>query len=165
MLRGSNDKVLISRGVKVFLVPFYQRWQELMNKKTLDIYQYKIMTSLSAMKEMVEVIKKTQEGLFISDANMEACRQELLFILGQDKILEKYNRAILNRLRNVLSDFSKKDAEQSRSRMLHRLNYVINQIETTYLRNALRELKQAIIDGNMKDMELYIKQERIENGK
>lgn len=156
MLRGSNDKVLISRGVKVFLVPFYQRWQELMNKKTLDIYQYKIMTSLSAMKEMVEVIKKTQEGLFISDANMEACRQELLFILGQDKILEKYNRAIFNRLRNVLSDFSKKDAEQSRSRMLHRLNYVINQIETTYLRNALRELKQAIIDGNMKDMELYI---------
>ena len=37
MLKGSNDKVLINRGVKAVIVSFYQRWQELMHKKTLDI--------------------------------------------------------------------------------------------------------------------------------
>ena len=83
MLKGSNDKVLINRGVKAVIVPFYQRRQELMHKKTLDIYQYRIMTSLSAMKELVLVIKKTKEGLFTSDANIEACRKELLYILNQ----------------------------------------------------------------------------------
>ena len=41
------------------------------------------MTSLSAMKELVLVIKKTKEGLFTSDANIEACRKELLYILNQ----------------------------------------------------------------------------------
>lgn len=35
MLNGSNDKVLINRGVKAVIVPFYQRRQELMHKKTL----------------------------------------------------------------------------------------------------------------------------------
>lgn len=59
MLWGNNDEALIRRGVNEAVVPFYQRWQELLNKKTLDIYQYKVMTSLSAMKEMVRVIKKT----------------------------------------------------------------------------------------------------------
>lgn len=156
MLSGYNDKVLIGSGVKEEVVPFYQRWQELMNRKTLDIYQYKIMTSLTAMKEMVQVIKKTQAGLFITDANIKACREELLFILTQDKVLMKYNKAILNRLQNTLKGESEKDAVRYRSRILHRLNYVINQIDGNYLRNALNELKQTIINQNMEDMELYI---------
>lgn len=156
MLSGYNDKVLIGSGVKEEVVPFYQRWQELMNRKTLDIYQYEIMTSLTAMKEMVQVIKKTQAGLFTTDANIKACREELLFILTQDKVLIKYNKAILNRLQNTLKGESEKDAVRYRSRILHRLNYVINQIDGNYLRNALNELKQTIINQNMGDMELYI---------
>ena len=70
MLSGNNNEMLINSGVREEAVPFYQRWQELMNRKTLDIYQYKIMTSLTAMKEMAEVIKKTQSGLFTTDANI-----------------------------------------------------------------------------------------------
>lgn len=156
MLSGYNDEMLISSGVREEVVPFYQRWQELMNKKTLDIYQYKIMTSLTAMQEMVEVIKKTQAGLFTTDANIKACREELLFILNHDKVLMKYNRAILNRLEYTLRGESEKDAVHYRNRILHRLNYVINQIDADYLRHALNELRQTIIDRNMEDMELYI---------
>ena len=114
------------------------------------------MTSLTAMKEMVEVIKKTQAGLFTTDANIKACREELLFILNQDKVLMKYNRAILNRLQNTLRGESEKDTVHYRNRILHRLNYVINQIDVDYLRHALNELRQTIIDRNMEDMELYI---------
>ncbi len=156
MLSGNNNEMLINSGVREEAVPFYQRWQELMNRKTLDIYQYKIMTSLTAMKEMAEVIKKTQSGLFTTDANIKACREELLFISNQDKVLMKYNKAILNRLQNALSGESEKDAVHYRNRILHRLNYVIKRIDEDYLRNALNELKQAIIDRNMEDMELYI---------
>ena len=156
MLSGNNNEMLINSGVREEAVPFYQRWQELMNRKTLDIYQYKIMTSLTAMKEMAEVIKKTQSGLFTTDANIKACREELLFISNQDKVLMKYNKAILNRLQNALSGESEKDPVHYRNRILHRLNYVIKRIDEDYLRNALNELKQAIIDRNMEDMELYI---------
>lgn len=153
MLKGSNDEILVSRGIKAIVVSFYQRWQELMNKKTLDIYQYKIMTSLSAMKELVLVIRKTKEGLFTSDANMEACRKELLFILNRDKVMEKHYRAILNSLRSALGKASKTEAEKNR--LLYRLNYVINQIDRTYLEDALEELKWAILKHDMEDMEVY----------
>lgn len=156
MLSGYNDEMMINCGVKEEVIPFYQRWQELMNRKTLDIYQYKIMTSLTAMKEMVQVIKKTQAGLFTTNANIKACREELLFILNQDKVLKKYNRAILNRLQHSLNGESEKDAVHYQNRILYRLNYVINQIDAEYLQHALTELKQAVIERNMEDMESYI---------
>ena len=153
MLNGSNDKVLINRGVKAVIVPFYQRWQELMHKKTLDIYQYKIMTSLSAMKELVLVIKKTKEGLFTSDANIEACRKELLYILNRDRVMEMYHKAILNSLRHVLGKVPKAEAEKNR--LLYRLQYAINQIEQVYLKEAIDELKQAILKCDIEGVEAY----------
>lgn len=69
------------------------------------------MTSLSAMKELVLVIKKTKEGLFTSDANIEACRKELLYILNHDKVMGMYHKAILNSLRKVLGKVPKAEAE------------------------------------------------------
>lgn len=153
MLKGSNDEILLNRGVKAIVIPFYQLWQELMHKKTLDIYQYKILASLSAMKELVSIIKKTKDGLFISDANIEACRKELLFILNRDKVMEKHYRAISNSLRNVLGKAPKSDAEKNR--LLYRLKYAINQMEHTYLEAALDELKQAILNCNIGDIEAY----------
>ncbi|MCM1214221.1 MAG: hypothetical protein NC331_01895 [Lachnospiraceae bacterium] len=153
MLKGSNDEILLSRGGKTIVVPFYQLWQELMHKKTLDIYQYRIFTSLSAMKELVLVIEKTKEGLFISDANIEACRKELLFLLNRDKVMEMHYRTISNSLRNVLGKAPKSDAEKNR--LLYRLKYAINQIEHTYFEMALDGLKRAIIDCNIEDIEVY----------
>ncbi len=153
MLKGSNDEILLGRGVKEIAIPFYQLWQELMHKKTLDIYQYKIFTSLSAMKEFVMVIKKTKEGLFTSDANIEACRKELLFILNRDKVMGRHYRTISNSLRNILGKTLKSDAEKNR--LLYRLKYVINQIEHTYLGIALDELKEAIINCNIENIEAY----------
>lgn len=43
MLREQNDKLLRQKGVKEQVIPFYQIWQELVNEKTLDIYQYRIL--------------------------------------------------------------------------------------------------------------------------
>ena len=102
MLSGSNDEKLTNKKVDLKVVPFYQVWQELVHVQTLDVYQYRVLTSFSALKELLSVIKKTQQGLFTTDDNIEACRLETLYILKQDKVLEKYNKALLNRLQAAL---------------------------------------------------------------
>ena len=42
MLKNQNDEQLKQRGISEKVIPFYQVWQELVNAKTLDIYQYRI---------------------------------------------------------------------------------------------------------------------------
>lgn len=92
MLSGSNDSKLTSQQVDPKVVPLYQVWQELVHVQTLDVYQYRVLTSFSALKELLSVIKKTQQGLFTTDDNIDACRLETLYILKQDKALKKIIR-------------------------------------------------------------------------
>ena len=92
MLSGSNDSKLTSQQVDPKVVPLYQVWQELVHVQTLDVYQYRVLTSFSALKELLSVIKKTQQGLFTTDDNIDACRLETLYILKQDEALEKIIR-------------------------------------------------------------------------
>ena len=102
MLSGNNDEKLVRKHVDAKVVPFYQVWQELVHAQTLDVYQYRVLTSFSALKELLAVIEKTQQGLFTTDDNIEACRLETLYIVKQDKVLEKYNKSLLNRLEAAL---------------------------------------------------------------
>ena len=90
MLKGQNDEQLRQNAVKNKVVPFYQMWQELVNEKTLDIYQYRVLTSLSALEELAEVLKKTIAGVFTNDANVESCREETLYILNSDMMIDNY---------------------------------------------------------------------------
>ena len=92
MLSGSNDSKLTSQQVDPKVVPLYQVLQELVHVQTLDVYQYRVLTSFSALKELLSVIKKTQQGLFTTDDNIDACRLETLYILKQDKALKKIIR-------------------------------------------------------------------------
>ena len=50
MLSGSNDEKLTNKKVDLKVVPFYQVWQELVHVQTLDVYQYRVLTSFSALK-------------------------------------------------------------------------------------------------------------------
>ena len=153
MLRGNNDQQLIEKGIHKEVIPFYQIWQELVHEKTLDVHQYRVLTSLSAMKELTEVLKKTLDGLFNSDANIEACREELLYILAHDRIMKKYYKAILNRIQFALGNMKKSEADKSR--LLFQLRYMIQEIEPNYLRFALEELKESIITRNIDEIEFY----------
>lgn len=114
MLRGQNDEVLIQKNVNEIVIPFYQIWQEMVNEKTMDIYQYRILTSLSALEELADVLRKTMAGIFTNDANIESCREETLYILNSDMIMEKYYKAIANRLRFGIGKKLKTDAEKTR---------------------------------------------------
>lgn len=109
MLREQNNELLRQKGVNDTLIPFYQIWQELVNEKTMDIYQYRVLTSLSALEELAEVLRKTMSGIFTNDANIESCREETLYILNSDMILNKYYKAIANRLRFSIGQKPKTD--------------------------------------------------------
>ncbi len=153
MLKGYNDKELRKKGVKEILIPFYQIWQELVNEKTLDIYQYRILTSLSALEELAEVLKKTLAGVFTNDANVESCREETLYILNADLIMEKYYKGIMNRLRFSLGAKPKTDAEKTR--LLALVNYAHNKILYSYEKYAIQELKNSILINSIKEIEFY----------
>ena len=114
MLKGNNDQQLSAQNIYECAIPFYQIWQELVSEKTLDVYQYRVLNSLNALKEFVEVMKKTIKGLFNSDANVEACKEEILDILKKDRILRKHYKALLNRAQKAVSSGHKSIAEKTR---------------------------------------------------
>lgn len=153
MLKGQNDDQLKQKGVKEEVVPFYQIWQELVNEKTLDIYQYRILTSLSALEELAEVLRKTLGGVFTNDANVESCREEVLYILNTDMIIEKHYKIIGNRLKFSLGSKPKTDAEKTR--MLAQVKYAIHEISPSYEENAIEELKYSIITGDLKKIAFF----------
>lgn len=153
MLRGNNNEQLKRRGINEKLIPFYQVWQELVNEKTLDIYQYRILTSLSALEELAEVLRKTLAGVFTNDANVDSCREETLYILNTDILMDKYYKGIANRLRFALGPKPKSEAEKNR--LLAQVNYAINEISASYEKAAINELKNSIFVGEIKDIEFY----------
>ena len=134
MLKDNNDEQLRQKRVNEKTIPFYQIWLELVNEKTLDIYQYRIL-------------KKTLAGVFINEANIESCREETLYILNNDMIMEKHYKGVSNRLRYSLGSKPKTEAEKTR--LLAQVQYVINEIAPTYERNAIDELKSAILNGEI----------------
>lgn len=153
MLRGNNDNKLILTKVPELCIPFYQIWQELVDGRTLDVYQCRVLTSLSALKELDSVILKTLTGLFNSDANIEACRDETLNILNQDTILEHHNKLILNRIKASLG--KKPSSYADKNRLLYQIRYILNEIEPTYLELAVKELKDSIIRKSIGEIEKY----------
>lgn len=153
MLKGQNDEQLRQNGVKNKVVPFYQMWQELVNEKTLDIYQYRVLTSLSALEELAEVLRKTIAGVFTNDANVESCREETLYILNSDMMIDNYYKAIGNRLKFCLGGKPKTDADKMR--LLAQVKCAINVMNVTYERNAINELKNSIITCDMGKIGFY----------
>ncbi len=153
MLKRNNDSKLVINNVPEVCIPFYQVWQELVDGRTLDVYQCRVLTSLSALKELDSIIVKTLSGLFNSDANIEACREETLYILNQDIILERHNKPILNRLRASLGKKPSSTAEKNR--LLHQIRYALKEIDATYLEISLEELKASIIRKNVGEIEKF----------
>ena len=103
MLAKSNDARL-QRYQKINneYIFFYQRWQEMLESRTLDMYQYNILNSYVACMELYEVIEKTMSGLFTSRQNIDDCKEETLSIVKSDEILEKHNRPLKIMLLRIL---------------------------------------------------------------
>ena len=71
MLSNSNDSRLRQKNVDNKYIFFFQRWQELLESRTLDMYQYNILNTYVACVELIDVIEKTMSGLLTSRINVE----------------------------------------------------------------------------------------------
>ena len=151
MLSRSNDSSLSEKGVNKKALFFYHLWQELVNEKTLDIYQYKIHTSLSILKEFIEVLREYKLG-FIGGGNIDDCREESLYIISRDPIMEKYYKSVYYRLKDVLGKKHKEDNDKIQ--LMYRLTYIVKDMEESYLANNLKELKLCIEADNLSETEI-----------
>ncbi len=157
MLVKSNDARLQRyKKINNEYIFFYQRWQEMLESRTLDMYQYNILNSYVACMELYEVIEKTMSGLFTSRQNIDDCKEETLLIVKSDEILEKHNRPLKIMLLRILgskidgksrgeSSDDKNGAQYiSLNRLKHQLKTPIRQLYTSYLAYIMAALKESI---------------------
>ena len=71
MVKKDLNSDLKHKGVEEKYYFFLQLWHELLDQRTLDIYQYRLFNTYSALNELVSVIDKTtflrKEKLFIRE--------------------------------------------------------------------------------------------------
>jgi len=146
MLKSSNDQTLRNNKINDELIPLVQAWQEMVYAYTLDVYQYRILNSLTALIELDEVIEKTVEGLYTTNHNIDCCRLETLQIINKDDILEKYEKEVLNRLRTHLG--KKVDKLHEQKTLGYQVKYAINKLKINYLKNLFKELYDSILNRN-----------------
>lgn len=161
MLSGNNDRALtMYKHVNDAFVFFLQRWREILESKTLDMYQYNLLNSCVACDEYYDVIVKTMEGIFTSRQNVDDCKAEAFLLVKNAFILEKYNRPLKYTLVRVLN--SKIESKQkgdvaddkngnfytSLNRIKYQLVAPLRQLKDLYLDYILAELKYAIDIGD-----------------
>lgn len=157
MLPKSNDAELkLHHHIDQNYIFFFQRWQEMLESKTLDMYQYNILNTYVACKELEDVIGKTMSGLFVARQNIDDCKEEALSIVKTDSILNKYNSSLQKMLLSILGskvDCKKRDEINNDKNegfyiSLNRLKYQLmtptRQLESSYLLYIMDYLKESI---------------------
>lgn len=168
MLSGYNDYVLRRKNVGEKFVFFVQRWTEMLENRTLDMYQYNILNTYVACCEFYDVVDKTMSGLFTSRQNVDDCKAETLQIIKEDEILEKYNAALSKTLLRILGSRiegkSRGDIQDDKNgsqyvglnRIKYQLKTPIRQLRDNYLSYILNELKLQIDAANKVKIEKCI---------
>lgn len=160
MLAGFNDRQLTRyKGINDEYIFFVQRWAEILESKTLDMYQYNILNSCVACDELFDVVEKTMDGLFTSRQNVDDCKAEALCLVKDDFVLQKHNRPLQTTLLRVLGSKidskSKVEATEEKNsgfytslnRLKFQLKSPLKHLKNHYMDYVLLELKEAI-DAN-----------------
>lgn len=93
MLSGTTNIALSQyKNVDEKHIFFVQRWYEMLEGRTIDMYRYNILNTCVACAELADVIDKTMSGLLTSRQNVDDCKEEAFEIVKADTILEKHNR-------------------------------------------------------------------------
>lgn len=105
-------------------------------------------------------LKKTIAGVFINDANVESCREETLYILNSDTIIEKYYKAIGNRIKFCLGLKPKTDADKER--LLAQVKYTITDNYDVFMA-LIDQNEQMIIEENVMKTLQQLKEEQMKD--
>lgn len=145
MLKRNNNADLAKLEIDEKHYLLYQVWKELTDRRTIGSYQYKIMNSISALRELYDVIGLTLDGTYSTRHSVAECQGETLRILKKDRVLADNHAATYYRLLSCLGRKPKSDAE------LHTLKYQIkychDAFSSTYLEEHFSALEDAIVQG------------------
>lgn len=166
MLSGTNNVALRQyKKVDEKFIFFVQRWCEMLEGRTIDMYRYNILNTCVACAELADVIDKTMSGLLTSRQNVDDCKEEAFEIVKADTILEKHNRPLRNMLLRILK--SKIDSKQrgdglddkngayyiSLNRLKYQLMTPVRELENLYLGYILQDLKESIDNQVLEQIE------------
>lgn len=147
MKNNTNNDELLQKDIADKYLVLYQVWKELTDFRTLDSYQYRIMNSLSAIIELVEVLNNRLRRVHTSNHNIMECKAETLGIIKVDPVLKKHYFTYWNTLINHLSEKAETDAQQRALR--YQLEYIYNQIAVGYLEKLISELEDSLDNGDV----------------
>lgn len=168
MLPKSNDLELCKRkNLHQMHVFFYQRWQEMLESKTLDMYQYNILNSYTACVELLEVIDKTLDGVFTSLHNIDDVKSETLELLKEDDILKRNDTPLHNTLLRIVSmklkvkqSHDTSDEKESPNFLIRRLKYQlttpVRTLRDSYTAYIIKELEADINAQDKKQIEKHM---------
>lgn len=142
----TNDVELSQRSIDSKYWVLYQVWKELTDFRTLDSYQYRIMNSLSAISELVNVLNNRLCRIDASNHNIDECKSETMAIIKEDYVLKKYYYSYWSILISHLNGKTETDAQQRALR--YQLEYIYNQIAVGYFEKLVDELEKSLEDGD-----------------
>lgn len=148
MKNNTNDVELLQRGIDEKYLVLYQVWKELTDFRTLDSYQYRIMNSLSAISELVDVLNNRLRRIHTSNHNINECKAETMSIIKEDPVLKKHYFTYWNALISHLSEKVESDAQQRAMR--YQLEYIYNQIAIDYFEKLVDELENSLNTRDIK---------------
>ena len=145
MVKNCNNADLAESKIDPKYYLLYQLWKELTAKKTLDTYQFRLMNTLSALKELKKVINQRLDRIHNSNHNIEDCKSETMEIVKDDLVLQEYYPIVRTRLLSHLNEKADTDAQQ---RVLqHQLDYALATLEPHYFEKLVDSLKNSIDQG------------------
>ena len=148
MKNNTNNDKLLQRAIDEKYYVLYQVWKELTDFRTLDSYQYRIMNSLSAINELVDVLNNRLRRVHTSNHNINECKAETMGIIKDDPVLKKHYFTYWKTLINHLSSSAETDAQQRALR--YQLEYIYNEIASEYLEKMVDELENSINAGDIR---------------
>ena len=150
MKKNTNNDRLLQRNIDEKYIVLYQVWKELTDFRTLDSYQYRIMNSMSAISEMVDVLNNKLRGIYKTNHNVNECKTEAMAIIKKDPVLKKHYYTYWSMLISHLSEKVETDAQQRAMR--YQLEYIYNQIAEDYFEKLVDELEDNLNAGDIKQI-------------
>ena len=88
MLKGHNNQELDNKGIDSKYYLLFKFGRKLTEEENLDSYQYRIMNSLEALRELSSVIGYKLNRYNNTNHNIEECKAETREIICTDPLLE-----------------------------------------------------------------------------
>ena len=163
MLKDNNNEDLKLKNIDEKYFYFFQYWEELTDRKTLDSYQFRLMNTLNILLEIIDVIKKYLNGNYQSTKNIEQCKKEACQLIKKDYILEKYYKGIkISLLQNLNTSLpsvnTPKELNAKLKAFIYHSEYAYELIKPNYLTYIVKELEQEIDNNNRKLINFYTNQ-------